>query len=74
MLPMDLRLVYSDGSSDTTYHFNTLRHPRFTPILTLLAISSVLSGEHDLPQYHTVDYDLNVEFTNGRAVRAELAR
>src|SRR5439155_21285851 len=71
LVPMDFHLVYSDGSTDVSYHFNALRHPRFTPLITGLAVTSVLSGERDLPQYHTVDYDVNVEFTNGRFVRVQ---
>ena len=71
MVPMELRLVYTDGSVDEVYHFNAIRHPRFTPLITGIAVSSVLSGEHDLPQYHTMDYDMNVEFGNGRSVRIQ---
>ncbi|HEX3356957.1 MAG TPA: hypothetical protein VHS31_08300 [Tepidisphaeraceae bacterium] len=69
-VPINLRLVYSDGSTDVTYHFNALRHPRFTPLITGLAVSSVLTGEHDLPQYHTVDYDVTIDF-NGRPVHVQ---
>jgi hypothetical protein len=71
LVPMDLHLVYADGSSNTTYHFNTLRHPRFTPLITGLAVMAALSGERDLPQYHTLDYDVSVEFGNGRVVRVQ---
>ena len=46
MVPMELRLVYSDGSGDVTYHFNALQHARFTPLITGVAISSIFV---DLP-------------------------
>jgi len=70
-VPMELRIVYSDGSGDTTYKFNSIRHPRFTPLIVGFAMNSVLSGVHDLPPYHTLDYDVNVEFPDGRSVRVQ---
>jgi hypothetical protein len=70
-VPMELRIVYSDGSGDTTFKFNSIRHPRFTPLIVGFAVNAVLSGVHDLPQYHTLDYDVNVEFPDGRSVRVQ---
>jgi hypothetical protein len=71
LVPIDLRLVYADGSSDVTYHFNALRHPRFTPAIIMPVVMSVLTGERDLPQYHTLDYDMTIDYTNGRSVHVQ---
>ena len=43
-------------------------HPRFTPLLSGVALASSVSGLNDLPQYNTVEYDLDLEFRNGRTV------
>lgn len=70
-IPIDLRVVYADGSMDVSYHFDAAAHPRLTPLLASLAISAALSGRRDLPQYHTVQYNLSMEFANGQAMRFE---
>jgi hypothetical protein len=67
-IPIDIRVSYSDGSMDTTYHFNAAAHPRLTPTLTALAVTSALSGRRDLPQYHTVSYDLKLDFADDQSV------
>jgi hypothetical protein len=69
LIPMDIRILYTDGSLDQTYHFNCVRHPKFTPLLTVAALTAVITGSRDLPQYHTLDYDLNLDFVNGRSLK-----
>jgi hypothetical protein len=69
MIPMDIHLVYTDGSLDETYHFNCVRHPKFTPMLTVAALTAAITGSRDLPQYHTLDYDLDLDFANGRSLK-----
>ena len=32
-------------------------------------MGGALSGEHELPQFHTMDYDLVTEFVNGKSMR-----
>jgi len=34
-----------------------------------MGVLASISGDRDLPQYHTLDYDLAIEFANGRTVR-----
>lgn len=68
LVPIDLHVVYADGSFDRTYHFETVAHPRFTPMLSAVALSSAINGANDLPQYHTLDYDLKLEFANGQEI------
>jgi hypothetical protein len=69
MAPIDVRVVYADGSADTKYHFESAMHPRFTPLLCGMAITSALSGVSELPQYNTVDYDINLQFSNGKSLK-----
>ncbi len=66
--PVDLRVVYSDGSMDQNYHFNIALHPRLTPMVSLAALSAAASGVRELPQYHTLDYDLDMTFANGKSL------
>jgi hypothetical protein len=68
MIPMEIRIVYTDGSLDETYHFNCVRHLKFTPLLTVMALTAAVTGQRDLPQDHTLDYDLNLGFANGRSL------
>jgi hypothetical protein len=67
-IPIDIHVRYADGSMDTTYHFNAAAHPRLTPTLTALAASAALSGRRDLPQYHTVSYDMKLDFADDQSV------
>jgi hypothetical protein len=69
MAPIDIRVTYADGSADTKYHFESVMHPRFTPLLCGMAITSALSGVSELPQYNTVDYDINLQFSNGKQLK-----
>jgi hypothetical protein len=69
LVPIDLRVTYADGSSDVSYHFEGAKHPRFTPLLAGMAVMSALSGTSELPQYNTVDYDINLEFSNGKTIQ-----
>jgi hypothetical protein len=68
LVPIDVRIVYTDGSQDRSYHFDSAVHPRYTPLLSGVALASSVSGLNDLPQYNTVEYDLDLEFKNGRTV------
>jgi hypothetical protein len=69
MVPMEVAIAYPDGSNNQTYHFNAAWHPKLTPLITAAAIQAVLGGTKDLPQYHTLDYDLDLEFANGQTVK-----
>ncbi len=69
MVPLSLRVVYADGSQDQQYTFKMASHPRFTPLLAVMALSGAVEGEHELPQFHTLDYDLVTEFANGKSMR-----
>jgi hypothetical protein len=68
MLPIELHVVYSDGSIDQTYHFNSALHPQLTPLICGAALISAVTGRQELPTYHTLDYDLSIEFANGQTV------
>jgi len=69
MVPIDVRVIYSDGSQDRSYHFDSALHPKFTPLLSGVALASAVAGANDLPQYNTVQYDVAMEFRNGTTVR-----
>jgi hypothetical protein len=65
---IELRVLYTDGSQDVTYRFNCAIHPRLTPPLAGLALASAMTGRRELPQHHTLDYDLMLEFANGAVI------
>jgi len=70
-IPIDMKVHYADGSGDRAYHFNCVVHPRFTPMLAGAAINSAVSGARELPPYHTLNYDITMEFENGKTVHIE---
>jgi hypothetical protein len=72
LVPVEVRVKYEDKSQeDLVYRFNAVRHPRLTAPVIGMAVMAAVTGDHDLPQYHTLDYDLNVQFANGRSVRVQ---
>lgn len=71
MIPIEVRCVYADGSFDQTYRYQAAQHPRFTPLMASTAASVAVSSRRELPQYHTLDYDLSLEFANGQTLRVQ---
>ena len=71
MLPIDVKVLYTDGSQDRSFHFDSALHPRFTPLLSAVALASAVSGAHDLPQHNTLEYDLTLDFANGRTLHVK---
>ena len=69
VVPVDLRVVYTDGSEDQAYHFTVVQHPKLTPLLVATGLAAALTGAKDLPAHHTVDFDLSLDFAGGRTVR-----
>jgi hypothetical protein len=65
-IPLEIRCLYGDGSFDQTYKFNASLHPKFTPMLAAMSAVVAVSAQRELPQYHTLDYDLTLEFANGQ--------
>jgi hypothetical protein len=68
MIPVDLQVKYADGSQDQPFHFTVASHPKMTPMLMTAAMASALTGSRELPENHTIDYDLTLEFANGKVV------
>jgi hypothetical protein len=69
MVPLTLRIVYDDGSLDQTYHFAAALHPKLTPLIAGAAVTMAITGDKNLPEFHTVDYDVTENFADGRTVR-----
>ena len=68
MIPIDLRIKYTDGSEDQTYHFTSALHPKLTPLLASAAVAAAVSSGRELPEYHTMDYDFALNFADGRTL------
>ena len=68
MAPLEFRIIYNDGSVDQTYHFTVALHPKLTPVITAAAAAMALAGQQNLPEYHTVDYDVTEQFADGHTV------
>ncbi len=68
MIPIELHVIFADKSVDRTYHFHCVQHAKFTPQIAPGAIAAAVEGEKGLPTYHTLDYDVLMEFANGEKV------
>jgi hypothetical protein len=66
LIPIQLKVHYTDGSGDRDYKFNAAWHSKLTPLLAAAAINSAITGVHELPEFHTLDYDINIDFANGQ--------
>ncbi|MEO6435356.1 MAG: hypothetical protein ABIP55_06290, partial [Tepidisphaeraceae bacterium] len=69
LIPIKIKVRYTDGSGERDFSFQSAWHPRFTPLLSATALTAAVTGVHDLPEYHTLDYDATIEFENGEKVR-----
>ncbi|HEX8524391.1 MAG TPA: hypothetical protein VF669_19200 [Tepidisphaeraceae bacterium] len=67
-IPIDVNVQYTDGSGEKSYGFQGAWHRKFTPLLSTAAVLAAVSGVHDLPEHHTIRYDLTVEFDNDQKV------
>ncbi|MBC8106916.1 MAG: hypothetical protein H7Z14_10030 [Anaerolineae bacterium] len=67
-VPIDIHVVYSDGSSDQKYHFDAAQHPKLTPLIASLALNAAVASARDLPQHHTLDYSMKLDFANGKSI------
>jgi hypothetical protein len=68
MAPLMFHIIYDDGSVDQTYHFTAALHPKLTPLITAAAAMMALQGQRNLPQYHTVDYEVSEAFADGHTI------
>jgi hypothetical protein len=68
MIPMEFSVAYADGSGSQVYKFNAAAHPRLTPLIAGAAIQAALSSARELPQQHTLDYKIEMEFANGQKI------
>ena len=70
MIPVDITVLYksADGKADVerSFHFDIAQHPRFTPMLGTITLMNALVGQRQLPENHTLNLDLNLEFANGK--------
>lgn len=67
-VPIEFHVEYPDGTPARTYRFQAAQHPKFTPMLAGVALTSAVTGQSELPQYNTLDYKIRLEFANGQVV------
>jgi hypothetical protein len=68
LIPIDFEVEEAGGAA-RMYHVEAAAHPRFTPMITAAALAAAVNGAHELPQYHTLDYHLTIDFTNGQSIQ-----
>ncbi len=61
-IPVAVHVAYDDGSVDRTYHFQVVRHPKFTPLLTAASISAALNAVRELPTQCTLDASVTLGY------------
>ena len=67
-VPIEYHVTYADGTPERTYHFQSVLHPKFTPVIAGVSLAAAITGTSELPQYNTLDYDLKLQFANGQVV------
>jgi hypothetical protein len=67
LIPIDFE-VDEVGVPKRIYRFQAAAHPRFTPMIAAAAMAAAVNGDHELPQYHTLDYDLTIDFSDGQHI------
>jgi hypothetical protein len=70
-IPIHVEVSDAQGANQRSYSFRAASHRKFTPLLSTAAVMAAITGTHELPEYHTLDYDLTIEFTNGQVVHIE---
>jgi hypothetical protein len=68
MIPIEFTVTPADGSPPHTYHFQSVSHRKFTPMLAATAFSAAVTGSSDPPEHNTLDYDLKIDFANGQTL------
>lgn len=66
-IPVSVHVIYEDGSVNRTLNFRIARHPRFTPLLSVLTAQSALGSLHELPNQFTVDFNTEMKFEGEKA-------
>ena len=68
MIPITLHVIYTDGSEDRVYHMQMAAHPKLSPLIATVLSPRRSGATRELPEYHTLDYDLQLDFANGQSV------
>jgi hypothetical protein len=68
MIPIEFTVTPADGSPAHTYHFQSVSHRKFTPMLAATAFSAAVTGSSEPPEHNTLDYDLKIDFANGQTL------
>ena len=66
LIPIDLKIHYTDGSGEREYKFNSAWHSKLTPLIAATAINAAVTGIHELPEFSTLDYEVTIAFANGK--------
>lgn len=67
-ISVEFHVTYANGMPPRTYRFQSVLHPKLTPMIAGVALAAAVTGTSDLPQYNTLDYDLKLEFANGKTL------
>lgn len=68
-IPIDITVKYADGSINRSYHFDCASHPGFTPMVSPIAMLSALTATREIPEHHTLDYQIAIDFPEGRSIK-----
>jgi hypothetical protein len=62
MIPMKITVDWPGEGRSQSFNYEVCQHNNLTPALVRYLISDAAIGWHDLPEQHTVVYDVSVEF------------
>ncbi|GIW75851.1 MAG: hypothetical protein KatS3mg104_0914 [Phycisphaerae bacterium] len=68
MIPVEITIQTPQRDKPQVYHYQLVRHPRFTPLGTLVTLAAAITGHNQLPPEFTLDYELKMEFEGGQVI------
>lgn len=68
-IPITIHVKYSDGTVDRTFHYSAVRHPRFTPLLSMVALAASLETDRKLPANNTVTLGSTINLAGRPALK-----
>lgn len=68
MIPVEVSVATPGHPEPRVFHYKLARHPSFTPRMALTTFVASATGFSGLPEESSIDYDVTLEFENGRKI------
>lgn len=69
-IPITVRVDY-ENAPDNEFHYQAARLPNLLPMIAFSAIQASLSQQRQLPNEHTIHYDIEFKLDGGRSIKLQ---